>query len=149
MPTLLSENIVGTVVVSTLLGPIFGTIMVGISNIIFNSFGIGQEVVMIIFATKILEAIIIGIINYKNNKKITRFIITILILSLIIPFIGIMTSKYTYQYGTEVYNFSEYIKSSINMYLEFLKKDYLNNLKTYILSFVISMPIITIFNKKI
>ena len=60
-----------------------------------------------------------------------------------------MTSTYTYQYGTEVYNFSEYIKSSINMYLEFLKKDYLNNLKTYILSFVISMPIITIFNKKI
>ncbi|KRU41489.1 hypothetical protein VT94_19540 [Clostridium sporogenes] len=60
----------GTVVVSTLLGPIFGTIMVGISNIIFNSFGIGQEVVMIIFATKILEAIIIGIINYKEIKKL-------------------------------------------------------------------------------
>ncbi|EJO5349152.1 hypothetical protein NRP93_003310 [Clostridium botulinum] len=148
IPILLRDNIIGTVVVAVILGPIWATFMVVISNTIFNNFGIGGEFIIIIFVTKILEAIIVGVINYKKNKKIPRFIVTILILSLIIPFIGIITSTYVYQYTTEAYNFTAHIKSSINMYLEFLKMDYLNNLKTYILSFIISIPVLAIFNKE-
>lgn len=149
MPTLLMDNIVGIVVVSTLLGPIWGIAMVIISNIVFNSFGIGQEFTIIIFIIKILEVIIVGIINYKKDKKISRFIVTILVLSLIIPFIGIIASTYNYRYANEIYNFREHIKMSMDMYGQFLKVDYLNNLKTYTISFLISMPIIRVFNKKL
>ncbi|GAA0738369.1 hypothetical protein [Clostridium oceanicum] len=148
VPNLLVNNIVGTVIVSTLLGPIWGIFVIIISDLIFNSFGIGQKFMLIILISKLLEPTIIGIINHKKNKKICRVIITIFILSFIIPFVEIIASTYTYQYTTEVYNFIEHIKISITMYLEFLKNDYLNNLSSYILSFIISTPILYLFNKK-
>lgn len=148
-PSIIYSNIVGTTLAAITLGPIYGSLVGGLSSLSLSTIGIGNSSFSIFFIVNIFEGFLIGIIAFKNKYSIKAALLTSIFLTLTIPFIGILISSYLFNSIPSsgfIYMYNLIVKSA-HSYILFLNKNFITTFFKYISSYIISLIILKTFSR--
>lgn len=146
-PSLMYSNIVGTNLAAITLGPIYGSLVGGLSSLSLSSIGIGNSSFSIFFIINMFEGFLIGILAFKNKYSIKTALLTSLFLTLTIPFIGILISSYLFNNISSCTHIYNLIIKSAHSYILFLNKNFITTFFKYISSYIISLTILKTFSR--
>lgn len=119
-PSLIYSNIIPTLIVSSTMGPIYGSIFAVILSIIINSFGMGIGVTPYILIFQGIEAFLAGVYIRINFNSVLTKLISIPIFSIIFCiFIKPVSFILFYLFNKSMLNISiyDYISSAYATYL--------------------------------
>lgn len=145
LPTIIATNILGTTLVASFTGSLWGGIAGGLSSLIWIYYGNGLDYIMIFAIMPMLTGIIAGLKCSKN--LFVRVFQRTTGLVLIIPLIGYFIS--TIYFKTDLDLFSKEFISFISLkYTNDFQKLFWSRLLTYGFSCLVAELVANIFNKE-
>lgn len=145
LPTLLYSNIIGTVIAAVYLGPIWGALVASTSNLLLSSIGMGNSSMSILFLVKMFEGLLVGIVNRKRKYTLSMVLITALLLSIVIPFIGAAVSTYLFGKisGTGLVYIESFLIKSIDAYKVLLSNRFGITFSNYLTSCILALILLS------
>ena len=134
-------NIAGMFLVSYALGPVYGIMYAGVLNAVLSSIGMGSGIVIYALVTQMIEAGLIGVLRFKRIKGFLNVTLISFVLSVVIKPIGI------FMYSIFNGEVSSIITNIINIYISYLKTEFIVGFITYLMSGVLAYVVYSAINK--
>jgi uncharacterized membrane protein len=133
------------VLVSVSLGPLWGAAAASIPNLLLNNIGMGNPAMNILVLIKFFEGILAGVINWKHKYTIKNVLVTSVVLTIVIPFVGAMLTTYLFKdiSGTGSAFLKNFFMDSIVSYKLLVSKRFFDTLFNYATSCIIAFILIT------
>lgn len=143
VPRYIYQNISANVLISMSFGPIFGAVFAILSSYILNNVGMGGGVILYVLLTKVIECILIGLINLKKSFTLLKVATTSIALTVLIRPISSCIYYFFNPYAVKNTSIIDFLMDQLN-YL--INQELLTVFTTYLISCLIAYLIIKLLN---
>ncbi|KDR95754.1 hypothetical protein SAMN02745945_02231 [Peptoclostridium litorale DSM 5388] len=149
LPQIISSNIVGTVIMGAVGGPLWGGIGASASNQILANTGMGNPEMNIFFIVKMLEGIVVGFLGRIRKFDMITALLCAAVLALIVPFAGSVLAAYKFsnEEGEGLAYVAGVISSGGAKYVDMLGGRFIQLFSNYGFSCMVALPVVKMINK--